>query len=244
MSLHEPDGIAEVFDDTIRLAVTAGGRVAEARVRERQQRLRDAQVQSEQAARQLQARLESERSAARAELAPVHRDEWWEQASPEQIGHAWETAAAWRDLDPDAARAGERMRDELSDRYAVDVENLGSRAHPGLASGARARSRQGDAAGLMAAAHRDERTADRGETPDARSAAVPYDSAQRRQALGEQLAGSGIEPDAVEARVLADTSQACPPEEAVADPPRRVTRARRARGSATRREITRPDRGR
>ncbi len=248
MSVHEPDGISEVFDDTIRLAVTAGGRVAEARLRERQQRLHDAHAQSEQATRQLQARLESERGAARAELAPVHREEWWEQASPEQIGRAWETAVAWRELDPDVARASERIGGELRERYAIDVEDLGAGARPDVAPGnARARGQRGDAVALLAVAQREEpiHEHDHDHGPEAGPAAAePYDSVQRRQALAEKLASAGVEPDAVQARVLADTSQGRPPEEALAGERQRVPRARRARGHAPRPEITRPDRGR
>ncbi len=247
MSIHEPDGIAEAFDDTIRLAVTAGGRVAEARVRQRQQQLHDAQAQSEHTTRQLNARLDAERASARAELAAVHHGQWWEQAAPEDIQRAWETASAWRDLDPDVALASDRIRTEVHHRYGIDADNptpLPERREPGAldspqaqAQHARARSRQADATLLLASAEH----ADQQDAPLTEHA---YDTPERRRDLAEQLAGAGVEPDAIEAAILADISQAHPPESAVADMPRPGTRARRGPGSAARREITRQDRGR
>ncbi len=247
MSIHEPDGIAEAFDDTIRLAVTAGARLAEARVRERQQQLHDAQAQSEQATRRQQARLDAERASARAELAPVNHQQWWDQSSPEDIGRAWATASALRDVDPDATRAGDRIRTELHHRYGIDADNptpLPERREPGAldspqaqAQHTRARSRQADATLLLA-------SAEHADQQDARLTEHAYDTPERRRALAEQLAGAGVEPDAVEAAILADSSQAHPPESAVADMPRPGTRARRGPGSAARREITRQDRGR
>ncbi len=249
MSIHEPDGIAEAFDDTIRLAVSAAGRVAEARVRERQQQLHDAQAQSEQSTRQLNARLDAERASARAELAPVHHGQWWEQAGPEDIGRAWETASAWRDVGPDVARAGERIRTEVHHRYGIDADNptvsrpSAEQEHANRAEAqaqaqdARTRSQQADAALLLA-------SAEHADQQDASLTEHAYDTPERRRALAEQLAGAGVEPDAVEAAILADTSQAKPPENAVVDIPRRPTSPRRQRTSATKRQITRQDRGR
>ena len=120
----EPDGINETFESTARVAMTAAGLLAERIARARQQAQHDAQAASEQQARELQTRLDAERGAARASLAPVQRDEWWDNASAEDIGDAWQTANAWRDVDPDADRATGRIRDELRGRYAIDVDSL------------------------------------------------------------------------------------------------------------------------
>ena len=62
MAEPESDGIAEVFDDGMRLAITAAGRVAERRIRQREQEMREAQATSEQTARELQARIDAERA--------------------------------------------------------------------------------------------------------------------------------------------------------------------------------------
>ncbi len=44
-----------------------------------------AQAASESQARVLTSRLEAERRAARTEYANVHHNDWWDNATPEQI---------------------------------------------------------------------------------------------------------------------------------------------------------------
>ena len=93
-------------------------------MRAREQAMRDAQAHSEQRARELQERMNSERAVARQSLARVGRDEWWDRAGAEEIGVAWETANAWRDVDRDAAHTVEQMRDQLRGRYGIDPDSL------------------------------------------------------------------------------------------------------------------------
>ena len=263
----EPDGINEAFASSTRVALTAGGLVAERMIRAREQALRDAQAHSEQHARELQARLDSERAAARAALRPVSSDRWWAEATPEQIGVAWETANAWRDSDGDAARTVQHMRDELRGRYAIDPDSLD--ADPGAVQDAlerreralrlsadahqQARADEAIAAPLMMSAaaadrdrDRDDQAARGGDTraDEARAEAL-YDSAERRRELAAELDGVADD-ETVEARVIADTSQARPAEDAAASAPSRAPRARRSRGkgSPVRTPARRPDRGR
>jgi hypothetical protein len=254
MAEHEPDGVNETFQAAARVAITAGGLMAERIVRAREQALREAQAQSEQHARELQARMDSERAAARASLAPVGRDEWWDRASAEEIGVAWETANAWRDVDRDAAAAVDHMRDQLRGRYAIDPDSLD--ADPGavqdalerreralrLASQARAQARADEAvaAPLLVMAGVADREQDRAQADrerdaeraddEARAAAL-YDSADARRDAAASLDGV-VDDETVEARDVADTSQARPAQDAVAAAPGRPPAARR------------PDRGR
>lgn len=123
---EETDGIEEAFEGQVRILVTAAGQVAERLARAREQALRRAQAHSEQQAREMQSRLEAERRAARAELASVYRADWWDQATPEQIGHAYQAARAWAQDDPEAVRAEQRIRDELRTRYGIDADNAGA----------------------------------------------------------------------------------------------------------------------
>ena len=246
--VDEPDRIDEALTGALRVGLTVAGHVAERALRAREQAMRDAQARSEQEARVLQARLDSERAAARAALAPVDRDEWWQHASVDDISRAWETAQTWRELDADARRAGERMHDELQRRYGIDTSDL-----------------QADPAAVRAALERAERS--RGQSDQERDAATAesaeaaalvagadqlddrVDSAQRdvelddadrhlgdavsREALADSLAGVAEE-ETVQARVVAATNQARPAREAVAAAPRRAPRARRARTPAGR----------
>lgn len=124
MSVADSDGIGEALEETLRVGLTAAGRVAEARIREQQRRLQEAQAQSEQATRELRARLAAERAVARAELAPVAHAQWWEQATPGQIEDAWETAQTWRASDPQADRAAIAIRTAVTERYGIDLEDI------------------------------------------------------------------------------------------------------------------------
>lgn len=122
----ESDGIEEAFDGQLRIAVTAAGRIGEALARAREDAARRAQAQSEQEARELSSRFEAEKRAARVELGSVYRSDWWDRATPEQIGGALTTARAWGSEDPEAVRVEGRIRDELRTRYGVDVNNTGA----------------------------------------------------------------------------------------------------------------------
>ena len=260
MAEQEPDGINEVFQSGARVAVTAGGLMAERIIRQREQAQRDAEAASRQAARELQARLDSERAAAAAALAPVGRDEWWDRAGPQEIGVAWETANAWRDVDADAQRSADRIRDELRRRYAIDVDSLGAepaavqdaleRRERALRAAnqerASARVDEAVAAPLMVAAGHADRQQDAAlAAADEDRAEALYDSAERRRELAGDLEGVA-DAETIEARVVADTSQARPAQDAVASGQRRTPTARRSRGkgSQTRTPARRPDRGR
>ena len=120
---EETDGIEEAFEGQLRVLVTAAGQVGERIARGREEALRRAQAQSEQEARELQSRLAAEQRAARAELANVHRSDWWDRATPEVIGRTYQVARAWSQEDPEAVRAEQRMNDELRTRYGVDVNS-------------------------------------------------------------------------------------------------------------------------
>jgi colicin import membrane protein len=173
--------------------------------------------------------------------------------SSANLGIAWETASVWRDSDAGARRAADHIRDELRRRYAIDVESLD--AEPGavqdalerreralrLAQEAREQARVDEVVGaplLVSAAHADRDqavvAAASADTDRQPRAEVLYDSAERRRQLAAELEGVADD-EAIEARVVADTNQAQPPEDAVASAPRRAPTGRRARGRAGRR---------
>lgn len=255
MSEHS-DGVDEALEATLRLALTVAGRMAERAAREREQAVRHAQTASEQEARELQSRLFAERSAARAALAPVETAAWWERADTTAIADAWQTAEQWKDLDPDIDRIRTRIADEVRDRYDVDVgdlqadpqavrEALVDRERQAGGLTATARLEHAEAARLVAAAanEREDRPTQAGE--DAERAHALYDSAERREGLAARLQRAGVDPEAIEARVVADVNQARSASDAVLqapDPPR----ARRGRSApvATRGLSRRNERGR
>lgn len=244
----EPDGVDEAFEGALRVALTVAGRVGEHAARAREQAARTAEAASQQEARELRARMDAERSAARASLAPVEREEWWAKAGQDEVAAAWETARAWRDTDPDARRIAGRIRDEVRTRYGVDAEE--ARPEPGALRDAldaredaereaqqqREESRRDDAEAARLIGEADH--ADREQDPAQNTAAERaghdlYDTAERRRELAGSLEGVA-DAEAVQARVLADTSQGRPASEAVSTAPGKAPKARRQRGPAGR----------
>ncbi|WP_160669292.1 hypothetical protein [Pseudarthrobacter sp. ATCC 49987] len=124
--MSESDGIDEALEGMSRVALTVAGRLGEQLARAREQELRRAQAAEEQQARELQARFDAERSAARAQLAPVMDNRWWDTATGRDVERAHETATAWKDHDPAARDAAEVIRDQVQRRYSLDVDNLGA----------------------------------------------------------------------------------------------------------------------
>lgn len=122
----ESDGIGEAFDAQMRVGLTVASQFGErvSRLREQWARVREARALDE--ARELAARFEAERATARAQLAVVDQPVWWDQATPAGIADVHETATAWRDYDDVAAAAAVTMRQEIQDRYGIDVDAPGA----------------------------------------------------------------------------------------------------------------------
>src|SRR3954447_2611592 len=151
---QQPDGINEALTGALRVSLTAAAHVAEQLARSREQAARNARAVGEHEARELQARMDAVRAAARASLAPVAREEWWQRADVDEIARAWETAQAWRELEPDARHAAEHIHDQLRERYGLDTSDL--RADEGAVrvalvarERARARDDEHEAAALL-----------------------------------------------------------------------------------------------
>lgn len=124
----ESDGIEEALETTVRLAVMAGARLGSEIARAREERLREQRRVDEREADRLAQRFEAEKRAAVAELSQVHRPDWWERADAERIGQTYATARAWAPEADEAARAEWKMREELRERYGVDLDRTDPRA--------------------------------------------------------------------------------------------------------------------
>src|SRR6476620_3478097 len=124
--MSESDGIEEAIEGMSRVGLTVAGRLGEQVARAREQALRRAQATEEQQARELQARFDAERAAARAQLAPLLDNHLWDTASGRDVERVHEAATAWKDHDPAARSAAEVIRDQVQRRYGLDVDNLGA----------------------------------------------------------------------------------------------------------------------
>lgn len=252
--MSESDGIEDVFEHHLQVAVQGAARMGEMIAYQRAGQARQAEATSVQEARELHARRAAEWQAARTDLAAVSRAEWWDRATVEDITNAYQTALAWAPVEAEAGRYRDTMREQIRTRYGVDVGGsvdetaVARRIKDELDRQAeiertRANTEIAEAAALMEHADRVDRAAeerdDRAQQHEAEhlrdESGMVYDSAERRDALAEELRGKGVDGQAVEARVTADIGNAKPAVEAVRSSPRQSV-LRFGRGRTARRE--------
>ena len=240
MAELQADGVFEEAEGNIRQQLMAAAQLARSAVQARQDAAQRATRRDLEEARQLQAQLDAQRVAARAELAPVHSASWWDQAQVRDVARAYETAVTFRDEDQAARDAEARIRQELRERY--DVEVLETGADPAVVRATlvdrdtqRAerderqkldRETQDLAAGLMVGAEVLEVSADLADAEEAQDlrdlaanvehdAELSWDSAERRGLHVEGIKDGPDQTAAATAWKQADVDQARHPREAL-----------------------------
>lgn len=123
--MSEADGMDDVIEGGLRQSLLIASRIAETIARRRQESQRQKEQIDTQAAREAADRLASERSTARAALAPVHNDQWWDKAQAADVATMYGVAEGWKDHDPVALAATEKIRSEVQSRYGIDTQELG-----------------------------------------------------------------------------------------------------------------------
>jgi hypothetical protein len=126
--MSESDGMDDVLDGGLRQSLMIASRIAETLARRRQESQRQQEHQDAQVAHEARARLAAERSAAHAALAPVEKAQWWDKAQPKDIATAHAVAEGWKDHDPAALAASEKIRQEVHTRYGIDTRDVGTDA--------------------------------------------------------------------------------------------------------------------
>lgn len=124
--MSESDGIDDVLDGGIRQSLMIASRIAEAIARRLQESQRQREQQITQTGYEAQARLAADRSSAHAVLAPVEKDQWWDKAQAHDIATAYAVAEGWKDHDPTALAASEKIRTEVRSRYGIDTHDVGA----------------------------------------------------------------------------------------------------------------------
>ncbi|MBP6684142.1 MAG: hypothetical protein KA158_01865 [Leucobacter sp.] len=240
MAELQADGVFEEAEGNIRQQLMAAAQLARSAVQARQDAAQRATRRDLEEARQLQAQIDAQRVAARAELAPVHNSSWWDQAQLGDVARAYQTAVTFRDEDQAARDAESRIRQELRERY--DVEVLETGADPAVVRAtlvdrdteraerderqAQARDDQDLAAGLVVGAEALEVSADHADAEEAQDlrdlaadvehdAELSWDSAERRELHVEGIKAGPNQTAAATAWKQADVDQARHPREAV-----------------------------
>ena len=227
--MSEADGMDETVDGAMRTGLMVATRIGEQLARIREEEQRNIAAAEEQRAHQLQERFDAQRAAARSQLAPTARDDWWDKASPDMIEQAHQAATAWKAYDPEAAQASEHINRQVQARYGIDVNNTGadeasvstaltrvqrarSEAESQNTKASAARTDEAVAVAVVTAATSQDRSSRKAQDEPA------YDSAERRQQLSASLEGKG-DREAVNSRLLADKHQGMPATAAVAHKP-------------------------
>ena len=264
MAELQADGVFEEAEGNIRQQLMAAAQLARTAVQARQDAAQRATRRDLEEARQLHAQLDAQRVAARAQLAPVHNAPWWDQAQVRDVARAYETAVTFRDEDQAARDAEARIRQELRERY--DVEVLETGADPAVVRAtlvdrdteraerderrAQARDDQDLAAGLIVGAEVLEASADLADAEEAQNlrnlaaaleepvehdSELSWDSAERRELHVEGIKVGPDQAAAATAWKQADVDQARHPREAVQG-------GRKGKSSRTRVPASMPDR--
>ncbi|WP_442543842.1 hypothetical protein ACSBOX_18915 [Arthrobacter sp. KN11-1C] len=126
--MSESDGMDDVLDGGLRQSLMIASRIAETLARRRQESQRQQEHQDTRTAHEAQTRLAAERSTAHAALAPVEKDQWWDQAQPADIATAHAVAEGWKHHDPAALAGSETIRREVLARYGIDTRDVGADA--------------------------------------------------------------------------------------------------------------------
>ncbi|EMY32458.1 hypothetical protein D477_020063 [Arthrobacter crystallopoietes BAB-32] len=116
----------DVLENGMRQSLLIASRIAETLARRRQESQRQQEHQDAQAAHEAETRFAAERTAARAALVPVEKDQWWDKAEPSDIATAYAVAEGWKDYDPTALAVSERIRQEVLTRYGIDTHDVGA----------------------------------------------------------------------------------------------------------------------
>jgi hypothetical protein len=216
MATHEPsDDMAQEVERQLQLALAAGALAARKAIAHRRASLAEARAASEGRAAELGADLDRQRTLASTRIQPVFDDAWWEAA---KVGEMWQETAQWREptsgewpgLSHPAVfdRAADRIEREARDRWQLDVYQVAALAHADdLAEQEELAAASPVAVNQPAA------------VTTASGTAEAYDTPAWRERLQRRMVDAEVPDQAVEARMLADTAQACPVSEAVQHEP-------------------------
>lgn len=110
------------------LAITVGARVAEEAAAKRRDALRKAESVSRDAAHWVRRQHESEAAITRHDLRETLNPDWWERATPAEIGATYAVGRSFGELDPELAELTRHMAEEIETRYGIDPEPLAREA--------------------------------------------------------------------------------------------------------------------
>lgn len=233
----ELDEATREFATFLRTSLQAASQLAEQRARNREQKMRTAEAQSQSSAREYAQRITAERAAAETQLRRVWTDGWWDKTDREAVIDNYLLAKSWSGSSPQADEAVRLIEREAKDRYGIDPATLSRTpgADKATVEAAIAVADRIDRAvqnnGISDPSERSE--ADSSPTAEPIDTSPDYDSAARRAAVAATLESAGVDADLIDVRMSADLDQAMPAADAVLKPGT-TPRARKGRPAGSR----------
>ena len=132
MSSTETDELDASLGRTMQHGLMIAAQIGREASRLWQKRLEQKARMSSRDAARAQLAFDAERRTARAALAAVQQDAWWENATPAKVIDAYRTATAWERHDDVAKQVAGQIRDEAAKRWGVDTARLISEQSPHL----------------------------------------------------------------------------------------------------------------
>lgn len=114
----------EGFEQALRTMLMAAAKIRERAAQQRTDRAGAQQQQAGRTAEHAERAHATQQAALAAELAPVHRDDWWRQTRPERIARLWELSGRYAEQNDDAAAAHRHMNHQIRDRYGIDPQRV------------------------------------------------------------------------------------------------------------------------
>ncbi|MDQ1178623.1 hypothetical protein [Rhodococcus sp. SORGH_AS_0301] len=212
MADDEHEQLSRQTGMVLRTSIQVAMQVAEALARRREHNLRTAAAASEAHARPLTARLTAEQRSAEALLRRTDDRQWWVTAADTQIVDAVRVAHTWKDTSPVADRAAHTIEDRLRTDIGIDLAALRDTVNTAAVAAAVERE-------LADRAERESRDRDRSALDEPKSqntgttqripvTGIDWDTAQRREHDRAAFTGAGVDPEAIDAHLLTDTSNA------------------------------------
>ena len=121
------DVAGDVLDEHLNLAVMQSQRVVELLARRIEDARRDERDRITDHTHETRQALTEARDAARTRFGRVMHESWWDRAAPRDVAQTIETALAWREHDPRAQVACEKIDAEMQARWGVSLDDLENR---------------------------------------------------------------------------------------------------------------------
>ncbi|AMY20691.1 MULTISPECIES: hypothetical protein [Nocardiaceae] len=212
MADDEHEQLSRQTGMVLRTAVQVAMQVAEALARRREQTLRTAAAGSEAQSRALAGRLNSEQRSAEAFLRRTDDRQWWATADDAHIVDAVRIAHTWKNTSPVADRAAVTIENRLRTDKGIDLTALHDTVNTAAVAAAvereladRARREIGD---RNRSALNEPQSQSSVITQRISLTGVNWDTAQRRELERTELTVAGVDPEAIDAHLLTDTSNA------------------------------------